>query len=80
MMDEMEAGKAKFVELVKACDPEVEVVIPTSPSRSQFLISLTKGGNRKFITVHEDDVLDLPSEVSVQTKTSNLLKETIGAL
>ena len=79
-MDEMEAGKAKFLELVKACDTAVEVVIPTTPSRSVFLISLTKGPNRKFITVHEDDILDLPTETSVQTKTSALLQETIGAL
>ena len=42
-MDELEAGKEKFLELVRACDPEVEVVIPTTPSRSLFLISLTKG-------------------------------------
>ncbi|MDR4495388.1 MAG: hypothetical protein AB7P17_00770 [Nitrospirales bacterium] len=79
-MDEMEAGKEKFLELVKACDSHVEVVIPTTPSRSLFLISLTKGQNRKFITVHEDDILDLPSEPSVQTKTSALLQETIEAL
>ena len=80
MMDEMEAGKAKFLELAKACDPAVEVVIPTTPSRSVFLISLTKGPNRKFITVHEDDILDLPTETSVQTRTSALLQETIGEL
>ena len=79
-MDEMEAGKEKFLELVKACDTSVEVVIPTTPSRSLFLISLTKGPNRKFITVHEDDILDLPTEASVQTKTSALLHDTIGAL
>ncbi|MGD9851454.1 MAG: hypothetical protein AB7T38_09310 [Nitrospirales bacterium] len=79
-MDELEAGKEKFLELVKACDSGVEVVIPTTPSRSLFLISLTKGPNRKFITVHEDDILDLPTESSVQTKTSALLQEAIGAL
>lgn len=79
-MDEMQAGKEKFLELVQACDSGVEVVIPTTPSRSLFLISLTKGTNRKFITVHEDDILDLPSDTSVQAKTSALLQETIGAL
>jgi len=79
-MDELEAGKEKFLELVRACDPEVEVVIPTTPSRSLFLISLTKGANRKFITIHEDDILDLTTEASVQTKTSSLLKESIEAL
>ncbi len=79
-MDEFEEGKQKFRDLVQAVDSSVEVVIPTTSSRSVFLISLTKGANRKFLTVHEDDILDLPSEVSVQTKTTDLLKDTIGAL
>lgn len=79
-MDELEDGKNKFLELVTALDSTVEVVIPTIASRSLFLISLTKGGNRKFITVHEDDILDLPEVSSVQEKTTALLQETIGAL
>lgn len=79
-MDELEEGKQKFLELVTAVDSKVEVVIPTTPSRSLFLISLTKGPNRKFITVHEDDILDLPEVSSVQEKTTALLQETIGAL
>ena len=79
-MDELEEGKKKFLELVTELDNTVEVVIPVTPSRSLFLISLTKGTNRKFITVHEDDILDLPQESSIQAKTTALLQETIGAL
>jgi hypothetical protein len=79
-MDELEDGKQKFLEMVKALDASVEVVIPTTPSRSLFLISLTKGPNRKFITVHEDDMLDLPQETRVQAKTTALLQETLGTL
>ena len=79
-MDELEEGKQKFLELVSALDSSVEVVIPTMPSRSLFLISLTKGANRKFLTVHEDDILDLPQESSVQEKTTAVLQETIGGL
>ena len=79
-MDELEEGKQKFLELVTAVDSTVEVVIPTTPSRSLFLISLTKGPNRKFITVHEDDILDLPEVSSVQEKTTAVLQETIEAL
>ena len=79
-MDELEDGKQKFLEMVKALDDSVEVVIPTTPSRSLFLISLTKGPNRKFITVHEDDMLDLPQETNVQAKTTALLQETLGTL
>ena len=79
-MDELEEGKQKFLEMVKALDASVEVVIPTISSRSLFLISLSKGPNRKFITVHEDDILDLPQESSIQAKTTALLQETLGTL
>jgi len=79
-MDELEEGKQKFLELIAALDRTVEVVIPTTPSQSLFKISLSKGANRKFITVHEDDILDLPEETSVREKTKALLQETIDAL
>ena len=79
-MDEFEEGKQKFLELVTALDGTVEVVIPTTPSQSLFKISLSKGANRIYITVHEDDILDLPEVSSVQEKTTALLRETIGAL
>ena len=79
-MDEFEEGKQKFLELVTSLDGTVEVVIPTTPSQSLFKISLSKGVNRTYITVHEDDILDLPEVSSVQEKTTALLRETIGAL
>jgi len=79
-MDELEEGKQKFLELIAELDTAVEVVIPTTPSQSLFKISLSKGGNRKFITVHEDDILDLPEEPSVQETTRTLLQETIAVL
>ena len=79
-MDELEEGKQKFLDAVKGIDPAVEVVIPTTPSNSMFLISLTKGPNRKFITVPEDDILDLPNEEDILTKTTTMLKEAIGEL
>ena len=79
-MDELEAGKQKFLEIIKELDSEVEVVIPTTPSNSLFLISLTKGANRKFITVPEDDILDLPNEEDILKKTTSMLREAIGSL
>ena len=79
-MDELEAGKQKFLEVVKSLNSEVEVVIPTTPSNSLFLISLTKGPNRKFITVPEDDILDLPNEEDILKKTTTMLQEAIGSL
>ena len=79
-MDELEAGKQKFLEVVKGLNSDVEVVIPTTPSNSLFLISLTKGANRKFITVPEDDILDLPNEEDILKKTTAMLQEAIGSL
>ena len=79
-MEDFEEGKAKFLELVNGLDGAVEVVIPTTPSNSQFLISLTKGPNRKFLTVHEDDILDLPSEDDILAKTTTLVREAIAEL
>jgi hypothetical protein len=45
-----------------------------------FLISLTKGPNRKFITVPEDDIIDLPNEHSISTKVTKIVKDAVGAL
>ncbi|WP_447983248.1 hypothetical protein [Nitrospira sp. Nam74] len=79
-MDEIEAGKQAFLDLVKSVDDAVQVVIPVTPSNSMFLISLTKGPNRKFITVPEDDIIDLPNEHSIVTKVTKIVKDAVGAL
>lgn len=79
-MDEMEEGKQKFLELVKSVDASVQVVIPVTPSNSMFLISLTKGTNRKFITVPEDDIIDLPNEADILAKVTKVVKDAVAAL
>ena len=79
-MDEIEEGKQAFLELVKSVDAAVQVVIPVTPSNSMYLISLTKGPNRKFITVPEDDIIDLPNEHSISTKVTKIVKDAVGAL
>ena len=79
-MEEFEAGKQKFLEIVKKIDNGIEVVIPTTPSNSLFLISLTKGPNRKFITVSEDDILDLPTEEDILSKTTEMVKGAMAGL
>jgi hypothetical protein len=77
---EWDEGKQKFVDLVKSVDPAVQAVIPVTPSNSLFLISLTKGPNRKFITVPEDDLVDLPHEPDVLTKVTKVVKEAVAGL
>ncbi len=79
-MDDWEEGKQKFLELVRGIDADVQVVIPTKPTNSMFLISLTKGPNRKFITVPEDDVIDLPGETSIVAKVTKTLQDAVGSL
>ncbi len=79
-MSEYEEGKQEFLKMVKGVDPSVEVVIPVTPSNSMFLISLTKGGNRKFITVSEDDLIDLPDQDDIRTKVTKVVRDAIGAL
>ncbi len=79
-MDEIEEGKQKFLEVVQGIDAAVQVVIPVTPSNSMFLISLTKGPNRKFITVPEDDIIDLPHEAGIRTKVTKTIKDAIAAL
>lgn len=79
-MDEMEAGKQKFLEVVQAVDGAVQSVIPVTPSNSMFLISLTKGPNRKFITVSEDDILDLPNDAGILAKVTKVVRDAVAAL
>jgi hypothetical protein len=80
IMSELELGKQKFLELVKAVDPEVAVVIPTVPTNSLFLISLTKGKARKFITVSEDDIVDLVSDDLIRNEVEDRVRQTISEL
>ncbi|HXF92713.1 MAG TPA: hypothetical protein VNK46_08135 [Nitrospiraceae bacterium] len=79
-MDELEAGKRKFLDLVKEIDAAVQVVIPVAPSNSMFLISLTKGPNRKFITILEDDIIDLPNEADILAKVTKVVKDAVAVL
>ncbi len=79
-MDETEEGKQKFMEVVKGVDATVQVVIPVTPSNSMFLISLTKGSNRKFITIPEDDLIDLPHETGIEAKVTKTVRDAVAAL
>ncbi len=80
MSEEFDEGKRKFLDVVKGVDGSVQVVIPTKPTNSMFLISLTKGTNRKFVTIPEDDILDLPNEAGVVAKVTKTVKDAVAAL
>ena len=78
-MEEFAEGKEKFVQVVKSLDPSVEVVIPVTPSRGMFLISLTKSGQRKFLTVSEEDILDLPEDAGILKKVTSEVQSALAA-
>lgn len=77
-MGEFDGGKEKFLQVVKSIDPAVEVVIPVVPSRGIFLISLTKAGQRKFLTISEDDILDLPEDPDILKKVTGEVQGSIA--
>jgi hypothetical protein len=79
-MSETETGKQQFLDLVRGVDAAVQVVIPTAPSNSMFLISLTKGANRKFITVPEDDMIDLVAEQDIRAKVTKIVQDAVASL
>ena len=79
-MEEFDEGKEKFIQVVKGIDPSVDVVIPVTPSRGMFLISLTKAGQRKFLTVSEEDILDLTEDAGILKKVTGEVQSTIAGL
>jgi hypothetical protein len=79
-MGEFDEGKEKFLQVVKSIDPAVEVVIPVVPSRGMFLISFSKAGQRKFLTISEDDILDLPEDAGILKKVTSEVQSSISAL
>ena len=78
-MGEFDEGKEKFLQVVKSIDSAVEVVIPVVPSRGMFLISFTKAGQRKFLTVSEDDILDLQEDPDILKKVTGEVQSSIAA-
>jgi hypothetical protein len=65
---------------VKGLDAAVHAVVPVKSTNSMFLISLTKGPNRKFITIPEDDIIDLPNEADILAKVTKVVKDAVGTL
>ncbi len=79
-MDEFAAAKERFQEIVHEIDPDVSVVIPERSTQDAFRISLTRGTNRRFLTVSEDDMLDLVEDERAAAKMHALLRGEIAAL
>lgn len=77
-MDEVEAGKRAFLALLAEVDPQATAVIPTRASSDQFLIALTSAGRRVFVTVSEDDMIDLAEAPDVAADVRARVTEALS--
>ncbi|MFQ5508705.1 MAG: hypothetical protein ACE5FN_05115 [Leptospirillia bacterium] len=77
-MDEIEAGKAAFIKLLAEIDPEATAVIPSRATADNFLISLTTPTKRVFITLAEDDLIDLAEDDDIVAEVREKMVEALG--
>ncbi|MEB2285922.1 MAG: hypothetical protein B6D46_09585 [Polyangiaceae bacterium UTPRO1] len=80
MADELAAAKDRFAALVREIDADVVVVIPVRSTADAFRISLTRGTSRRFLTLSEDDMLDLVEDERAAVRLQALLRDEIAAL
>jgi hypothetical protein len=78
--DEVESGKAALLALIAQLDAAVQVVIPVRASNDRFLISLSKDGAREFISIAEDDLLDLEQEPAVRREVEATVRDGLSKL
>lgn len=79
-MDEVEAGRSKFQEVLKKIDPKAEAVVPVRSTNNNFLISLSKGKARKFISVSEDDLIDMVEDDLIREGVESQIQETLDEM
>ena len=80
MDDEFGPAKQRFIALVHEIDSEVSVVIPERSTQNAFRISLTRGSNRRFVTISEDEMLDLVEDEFAAAKMHAILRGEVAAL
>jgi hypothetical protein len=79
-MDEWDEGKKRLTDLVRDQASEVTVVIPTRPTGGMFLIALARGKAKKFVSVSEDDLIDLVDDHAVDTEVMTKLNGALREL
>lgn len=80
MDDEFSSAKQRFLALVHEIDPEVSVVIPERSTENAFRISLTRGSKRRFVTISEDEMLDLVEDERAAARMHAVLRGEAAAL
>jgi len=79
-MDEFAAAKQRFIAIAHEIDPEVVVVIPERSTQDAFRISLTRGAHRRFLTLSEDELLDLVEDAQATAKMHATLRRELAQL
>jgi hypothetical protein len=69
-----------LTELVRGAASDVTVVIPTKPTGGMFLIALARGKAKKFVTVSEDDLIDLVDDHAVETDVMATVTDALREL
>jgi hypothetical protein len=80
MADEFAPAKQRFLDLVHEIDPDVSVVIPERSTQDAFRISLTRGSSRRFLTLSEDEMLDLIEDAQAAARMHARLRGEIAGL
>jgi len=80
MADEIEAGKTALLSLIAQLDADVQVVIPVRATNDRYLISLSKGKGREFISIAEDDLLDIDQEPMARREVELIVKTGLAKL
>ncbi|MDH4228420.1 MAG: hypothetical protein OEW11_01585 [Nitrospirota bacterium] len=79
-VDDIEAGKAAFNRLLAEVAPGAQAVIPVRATDDRFLIALSRGGGRVFVTVAEDDLLDLEQDDRVTAEVRASVVKAVAGL
>lgn len=79
-MDEIEAGRAAFLRLLAELDETAEAVIPTAATADNFLIALTRNGQRTMITISEDDLIDLADDEEIAAEIRDQVAAALAKL
>lgn len=79
-MDEWDEGKTRLTDLVRTAAPDVSVVIPVRPSGGVFLIAFARGKAKKFVSVSEDDLIDMVDDHAIETEVLAKVHDAIKDL
>lgn len=79
-MDDVEAGKAAFLRLLAEVAPGARAVIPSAATQDNFLIAVSTAGGRAFLTVPEDDLIDMADDDAIADAVRARIEEALAKI